>query len=158
MRRILGVIALGAGLWMAIGPWVVRASSSTSQVSGHMMGMKDQMQSTSQPIITASTYYWHLVPGGLAVLLAIGVVLFSGGSLLRWLAVALFVVGIWSAIGPWVLPRFGLGDMMTMGLTTSSFFLHVVGGGVLIACSAGIFVSAERTISESQRSVGLQQS
>ena len=124
---------------MAASAWIIpttAASTAGGMMSGHMMN-----QSSSQVVIDAGTYYWHIVPGILAILVSAAVVLFSGGALVRWLAIALGLLAVWSAAGPWVLPQFGMGSMMMSGVTGGSFVRHIVPGIALAVCAVGIFLS-----------------
>ena len=138
MRRIMPMAAFAsfaAGTWTLIAPWVYRSSAMST---GHMMG---GTMHSSGVVVTSSTYYWHIVPGVLAILLS--VILLMAGRLVveRSMAAALFVVGLWTLVGPWVLPNLGMGHSMHMGVTTGSFLRHILAGAVLIVASVVAYVS-----------------
>lgn len=130
MRRGFGLAGLLAGAWLFASPWVY-----TSVNSGSGMMHQDK----ALVVINASTYYWHIVPGLLTILVSATVVIFSGVLLVRSLAVALGMLALWSAAGPWVLPQLGMGDMMMSGVTTGSFLRHILPGIVLAACALVLF-------------------
>ena len=153
MRRGLGVVALLTGVWLFAAPWLYRTPMATT--GGHMTGMTHR--GASQFVLTASTYYWHIVPGLLTVLIAAAVVLFDGRLLMCWLAVALGVLALWSVAGPWVLPQFGMGDMMMSGVTTASFLRHILPGAVMAFCALGVFFSVPaRSLQAARSSAHLQ--
>ena len=138
MRRGFGLAGLLAGAWLFASPWVYASPMSGSgMMGGHMTGAMQQEKSLV--VINASTYYWHIVPGLLTILVSATVVIFSGMLLLRSLAVALGVLAVWSAAGPWVLPQLGMGDMMMSGVTTGSFLRHILPGIALAVCALGLF-------------------
>lgn len=143
MRKLLAVVGILAGVWMVITPWALPNRATAS--SGGMMGMMHQQTSTI--VINASSYYWHVVPGVLAILLSLTALLYASAGLQRLLAVALFVVGIWSAAGPWVLPHWGLGDMMMSGVTAGTFVRHILPGVVIIVCAVGLLLAAMTPVS-----------
>ncbi|MBA3802984.1 MAG: hypothetical protein H0X22_08780 [Acidimicrobiia bacterium] len=141
MRRftpVAALAALAAGVWTLVSPWVYRSSSmSGGQVtmSGHAMN------DSKSVVISSSTYYWHIVPGALAIILSI--ILLVAGRLVieRSMAAALFAVGVWTLVGPWVLPSLGMGHSMNMGVTTGSFLRHILPGAVLIAAAIAAYVA-----------------
>lgn len=124
--------SLAAGIWALVSPWAYRSSSRSSahMMGGHMMGGQG-MQHSSGVVVDSSTYYWHIVPGALAIVLSL--ILLMAGRLVveRSIAAAVFVVGAWVLVGPWVLPDLGMGHSMNMGVTTGSFLRHIVPGVVL---------------------------
>ncbi|MEO7295364.1 MAG: hypothetical protein ABIZ57_04405, partial [Candidatus Limnocylindria bacterium] len=83
------------------------------------------------------------------------VVFFARGSGARiWLGLALIVLGLWAAAGPWILPQIGLGGM-TMGLSPASFLRHIVPGTVLALCGTAVMftVASQRRPGRGDRSV-----
>ena len=142
MRRVMPIAALAsfaAGTWTLIAPWVYRTSSMST---GHMMGgMMHPSTQSNRVVVDSSTYYWHIVPGVLAILLSV-ILLMAGRLVLeRSMAAALFVVGLWTLVGPWVLPRLGMGHSMNMGVTSGSFLRHILPGAVLIVAAVIAYAS-----------------
>ncbi len=126
MRKVTPAAALASlavGIWALVSPWAYRSSAVSSAHQG--------MQHSSGVVVDSSTYYWHIVPGALAIVLSL--ILLVAGRLIveRSIAAALFVVGAWVLVGPWVLPDLGMGHSMNMGVTTGSFLRHIVPGVVL---------------------------
>ena len=157
MRRLFGLGGLLGGAWLFASPWAL-PSTITTNMGGGMTADHMMTQTTSQVVINASTYYWHIVPGILAILVSAAVIMFSAPALMRGLAVALGVLAVWSAAGPWVLPQLGMGSMMSMGLTGGSFLRHVVPGIVLAICAGGVFFTASNRSSQEVRTEARVQS
>lgn len=134
MRKVVPLIVMATGAWVLAAPWLYQTSSMGS---GRMMG--GMTHSGSGVVVDSSTYYWHIVPGVLAIALAVALLLSGTLALTRWVAGALLFVAVWIAVGPWVLPRFGLGNTMNMGLSFASSVRHIVPGVVLAACAAAAY-------------------
>lgn len=130
MRILLAVASALAGAWIIAGPWLNLGASA-----GGNMGMGQTM--TANPG-DAAVLTWHLIPGALALLVAVPLLFVRDVRARRWLGVALFAVGFWAAAGPWILPQFGLGSM-TMGLSSGSFLRHILPGTVLALCGVAVF-------------------
>ena len=125
MRKGIPILTLLAGIWAAGSPWMFPGSSSKG---GMMMG---HMAQTSGTTITASTYYWHLVPGAIAIAISLALLFTLSRGTTALLAGALLLVALWTAAGPWFLPQMGLGDSMNMGVTAGSALRHIVPGAVM---------------------------
>ena len=143
MRRWFGVVGLVGGLWLALSPFVGSTQAASPSSTGAMSGM-GAMHATpaATSLVNASTYYWHFVPGALAILISLAVVIWSGPALARVAGVGLGLLAVWSAVGPFVGPSIGLGQMMMSGVTTSTALRHIAPGIVLAVAAAGIFFSA----------------
>ncbi|MEP6476437.1 MAG: hypothetical protein ABJC60_04110 [Actinomycetota bacterium] len=128
MRKIVPSVGVAAGIWTLASPWLYRGSP--------MGGM---MHTSAAVVVNSSTYYWHIVPGAFAILLSVLLLLRGMLAVTRWISGALLIVAGWTTLGPWVLPRFGLGDMMNMGLTFGSVVRHVIPGVVLAACAVAAY-------------------
>lgn len=127
-NRLISLAVLVSGAWAVAGAWLLSSSGTgAGTMSGHMMG------SHVAPPTATSAFLWHVLPGAAAVVLGIGMLLLRGRSAMRVLAVLLLGVGLWIGLGPWILPSFGLGDGMQMGLTLGSFLRHVLPGAVVLA-------------------------
>ena len=153
MRKVFGAVGVLAGIWMVVTPWALPGHPMNA--SGNMTGMMHQQP--AGVAINASSFYWHIVPGILAIALSLTAVFYATVALNRLVAAALLTVGVWSAAGPWVLPHWGLGDMMMSGVTAGSFARHIVPGAVLVVCAIGLFlaVSSPRRI-ESREAVPIR--
>ncbi len=128
MRKGIPILTLLAGIWTVVSPWIFPASSSSGMSGGMMMG---HMAQTSGTTITASTYYWHFVPGAIAIAISLALLFTVSRGITALLAGALLLVALWTAAGPWFLPQMGLGDSMNMGVTGSSALRHIVPGAVM---------------------------
>lgn len=137
IQRLFALLGLVAGIWLATSPWIGTAPAANSM--GGMNGMAHTAQAATT-VISASSYYWHVVPGALAVLVSLAI-LIRGSAVARLGALALGVLAIWSAVGPWVLPRFGMGDMMMMGLSAGTFVRHVLPGMALVVAAVGVYAA-----------------
>lgn len=139
MRKGIPILTLLAGIWTAASPWIFPTSSATGGMSGGHMMMGNMAQSTPGTTITASTYYWHLVPGALAIVISLALLFTASRGLTALLAGALLVVAIWTAAGPWFLPQMGFGDSMNMGLTKGSALRHILPGAVMALGAIALF-------------------
>ena len=143
MWRFFALLGLVAGLWLATSPWIgTQAASGASTGGMHGMGGMTHSAPAATTVITASSYYWHIVPGALAVLVSVAVLLW-GPALARFGAFALGVLAIWSAVGPWVLPHIGMGSMIMSGLDAGTFVRHVLPGIALAVAAVGLYFSTQ---------------
>lgn len=132
-------LALIGGAWALVGPWLFRWPATTSSGMSHMGAMSGTTSSPDASFLGvalgASVYYWHIVPGVLAIILALALGLATMPTLKRVAAAMLAIVAIWTLAGPWVLPLIGLGSTMTMGLGPGTLVRHVVPGGILLVAA-----------------------
>lgn len=136
-RRIVLLVALSASIWLLITPWLWSNSTSSA---GHMMNGHMMDDGSRGTVVNASTYYWHILPGAIGVILFALLLLTPAVSVGRWLSGALMVIAVWAAVGPWVLPGLGLGHSMNMGVTRRSLLIHVAPGAVLFVCAVASFL------------------
>lgn len=154
MQKRLALGALVGSLWAALTPWIPLAQAGSP--AGHMMtGMgnaatpamgTDGGSQVFGVTLSESIYYWHIVPGIAGIVVAMCLLLATSATLRRISAVSLIAIGLWVALGPWVLPSFGLGESMTMGLTVGSLLRHAAPGAlILVAAIAGLRTLARST-------------
>lgn len=144
MYRLFGGAALVGAIWALIAPWLPLDQAAAA---GHMTGMTGMGAAAGSMVaptdgttlfgvvLTPSIYFWHIVPGVIGIVAATWLLVAGSTTLRRMSATGLLAVGVWVAFGPWVLPALGLGDTMTMGLTTGSLVRHA-GPGLLIVLAA----------------------
>jgi hypothetical protein len=137
LRKGIPILTLLAGIWTAASPWLYRTSSGS--MSGGHMQMGNMAQSSSGVAVTASTYYWHIVPGAIAIAISLALLFWTSRAATALLAGALLLVGIWTAAGPWFLPQMGLGASMNMGLTAGGALRHIVPGAVMTLGAVALF-------------------
>lgn len=140
MRSVLAPgLALVGGVWALIGPWLFR-SSATAGSGMSQMGTMSGMANATDPTflgvgLSASVYSWHIVPGVLAIILALALGLATMPTLKRVAAAMLAIVAAWTLTGPWVLPLIGLGSSMSMGLDGGTMVRHILPGGILLVAA-----------------------
>lgn len=140
MHKVLAPgLALVGGVWALIGPWLFRSPATAGSGMSHMgtmSGMASSSDSTFLGVgLSASVYYWHIVPGVLAIILALALGLATMSPLKRVAAAMLAILAAWTLAGPWVLPLIGLGSAMTMGLDGGTVVRHVLPGGILLVAA-----------------------
>lgn len=158
MHKLLVIGALLGSVWALVGPWL--PVDPAVAAAGHMMsgqaaggGMMDagapQLFGTT---VTTSTYFWHFVPGIIGIALAVVLLAASSRSVRRLSAVGLIAAGVWVTFGPWVLPSFGMGDPMTMGLTFGTLVRHAGPGLLILLAAIGSLLTLPRPVARAATS------